>query len=365
MRKFNEVLKFEQNGNKAKDLIDLTIKFAEHSMADKAGKNYTSKFTLSEEAKMINGIYSDLVKSRAGYKAETFDSIQDFAGAPNTIYCAQMINKAMLNAIYPVVFNTPFFNLVCQMHYLGYGETFQIDLKNNQLYNVSRFGRRQKHTFTQTREDASRTINTQRYGITNITNLPQILLGESMIVEDIMVAGLSMQAKVYQLAMAEFKTKTEAITIPQLVASGAFDEKTFLQKLKVVKAYSGNTSPVIFGDMIALKTLLPEAQSTRIDLQDPYNTTIGYMDRWNTYGVMAFDAIANDDGSYSVTGLEEDRLYSIAPSGNKFIHVGIGQLMSNTDNEFDNANLSVLSTMSQEIGVELITNEVMAVYKLA
>lgn len=365
MRKFKEVLTFESKNNIAKDLIDATTKYAIHAKAENAGKPMATKLSLSEEAKIINGLYGDLLKSRAGYSAEKFDTIEDFADSPTTEHFAQTIVRTMINAIYPVVFDTPFFNLVCQMHFAGYGDTFQVDIQNNKLYNVSRFGRRQKHTMVQDATNGSVTINTQNYGVTTITNLPAILLGDTMVVEDVMRTALSVQAKVYKLALNEFIAQTDAVTIGALTANAGFDEKTWLKKLKVVKAYSGNTAPIVFGDMIALKTLLPAAQSTRIDLQDPYNTTIGYMDRWNTYGVMGFDAIANDDGDYGVVGLPENRLYAIAPSGNKFIHIAIGATMVNSDDNYENMNLSKLTTVRQEMGVKLVTNEVLAVYKLA
>jgi len=360
------VVKFTSTSKDSKEFIEMFCDYSKQVLSENHGYKFSFEKNTPKEmkAQSINNAWVNLLQRRSGYKLSDFDSVAEFGSLTAVNEFAQGLNKLMLNAIYPYVFDAPLFNTLCEMHFVGYGDSLQINMKDNSLFNVSKFGRRQKHLNTQEREAGSKTITTDQYGITTITSVPDILTGKAMIADDVLVSALSMQAKIYELVLNEFKTKADAITIPSLVASGAFVEKTWQQKLKAVKAYSAmGVNPILFGDTIALKHLLPTAQNTRIDLQDPYNTTIGYMDRWNGHSVFGFDAVGNNDGDYGVLGLDEDTLYGIAPSASKFIHVAVGNTMTNSDDNYDNINLSKLTTLRQELGVELVTNEVMAVYK--
>lgn len=112
---------------------------------------------------------------------------------------------------------------------------------------------------------------------------------------------------------------------------------------------------IMVGDAIALKDILPTEARTRILLQDEFNTSLGYMSQWNTYTVTAFDAVSDDAEEDGILGLPEDRVYGIPMNGSKFIHVAIGSTLANTDDEFDNNNLAILSTFRKELGVELAT----------
>lgn len=368
MRNFNTVVEFSENDTISKKLVDFMIDYAKQDLSEKNVKkfSYSDKYTKEKKAEIINGfLLQDLErKSKFNLKSDFGGKIEDFATHSSVQSFAQNIQKVLLDAVYPYIFDNKLFNTIAEVHYAGFGDTFQIDLKNQSLYKVSKLGRRQNHALTQEKQDTSVSINTDRYAVTTISNLPKILLGESMLAEDIMTAGMSMLAKVYELVLLEFKEKTEAVTIPALFTEGAFSEKSFLEDLKVVKSYSGNTTPLLFGDTIALKTLLPENTNTRIDLQDMYNT-VGYLDMWNGHSVVGFDAVASNDGEYGILGLEQNRLYGIAPTGKKIIHVALGSTSVKLDDGSNSANQGVLNTVSQEIGVELVTNEVLAVYKVS
>lgn len=370
MRKFGIVEKFAQANETSKDLVEMMTAYAKMDLTERGTHKYSvdSKFAgYSKEdlGKALSKAYEKDLFRRSGYTYDNFDGdVTAFGTHSAIVEFAQTMDIVLLNAVYPYVFNTPLFNTLCQVHFVGYGDALQFDIKDNTLFNVSKFARRQKHTKTQEKEKMTRTITTDNYGITTITNLPKILLGEANIAEDIMVSALSMERKAFELVLNKFIAKTNALSIGALTLQN-YDEKKWLKVLKTVKAYSGNAQPLIVGDMIALKTLLPEAQNTRINLQDPYNTTMGYMDRFNGYNVVAFDAIANDDGAYGVTGLPEDRIYALPISGDKMIHLGIGATMRNSDADYENMNTSKLSTLRQEMGVELVTNEVLGVLKLA
>ena len=107
-------------------------------------------------------------KSKFSVKDDFNGNLGDFAKHASVQSFSQNIQKILLDAVYPYVFDNKLFNTIAEVHYAGFGDTFQIDLKNQSLYKVSKLGRRQNHALAQEKEDTSVSINTDRYAVTTI-----------------------------------------------------------------------------------------------------------------------------------------------------------------------------------------------------
>ena len=162
-----------------------------------------------------------------------------------------------------------------------------------------------------------------------------------------------MEKKIYTLVVKKFITECEGITDTNLILTN-YTEETALEKFRTGSAKNG-AKLLMVGDAIALKKVLPRETRTRIMLQDEFNTTLGYMSVWNGYSVAGFDVVADDDETGDILGLPTNRIYGVPTNGSKLIHVAIGSTLSNTDDTFDNNDLSIVSTFRKELGVELAT----------
>ena len=146
---------------------------------------------------------------------------------------------------------------------------------------------------------------------------------------------------------------TASITDTNLIVAG-YTEDGLLEKLRLGSAKNGSKM-LLVADAVPAKTLIPDSDKLQILLSDEYNTTLGYMQMWNTYNVMAFGVVEDEDGT--ALGLPLKKIYGMPVDGTKLIHVAIGASGSNTDDYFDNNNLSSRSTLRRQIGVELATNK--------
>ena len=367
MKNFENVILFSKASETASDLIAGMQEYAKQDMNDRTGTSYfafNNNHTKDEKAKAINDMYFAELKSRVGFGAEKFDGdVRAYASSSIVREFAQSLDRILIDAIMPLVWDNSALNLIAEFHQAGYGQSFKFDIEDPTLYNVSRVDRRMQHTLTQRKERSTVVINTESYAITTISNLPEILLGDVMVAREMMRMAMSMQKKVYQMTLKKFVDKMELVTTTNLTLAN-YDEKEVIKRLQRVSAYNNNKA-VIVGDPVALKSVLPAAQSTRILLQDEYNTTLGYLSTFNQYDVLALPPVAADDGVYGLTGLPADRLYIISPTARKLLHVAMGNTMTNTDGLYDNANLAVMSTLRKEIGVEVATNQIAAIVKLA
>lgn len=268
------------------------------------------------------------------------------------------VNKIMLDAVLPIYIDATGLAMLAEFHYLGYGDVAKIEARDNTAYNVSKMGRRQKHTKTQERKSNDKVIPMDFYGLSTISNFPKFMLGEAFVAEDMMLMATSVTKKIYTLVVKKFIAEANLVVDTKLVLSG-YVEKSWMQKLKYGSAKMGEQMTIV-GDAIALKELLPAETNVRILLTDEYNTEIGYMTRWNGYTVIGFNATNDEDDVSGVCGLPEEKMYGMALSGRKPIHVAIGTTRITTDEYMENNNLSSIATYAKEIGVEIATNQKVA-----
>lgn len=355
MAKFRTVAKFATTEN-GKKLINQMEDYARQYASEKfdgVKLSYDTAYSLNDKAIKINETFASELARRSKYAMGDFDSVEDYANFGTVANMAVLIQKVMLDAVTPILINATGLSMLAEFHYGGYGDVFEFEDKDNSVYKVSKIGRRQKHTKVQESKKQNKTITTDYYGLSVKTNLPKILIGESMLAEDIMKMGIAMEKKIYTLVVKKFVTECEGITDTNLILTN-YAEKTALEKFRTGSAKNG-AKLLMVGDAIALKNVLPAEARTRILLQDEFNTTLGYMSVWNGYSAVGFDVVADDDETGDVLGLPINRIYGVPTNGSKLIHVAIGSTLSNTDDTFDNNDLSIVSTFRKELGVELAT----------
>lgn len=364
MRRFNNVIKYAEANTEAKKLVDMAEDYAKSKANEMFAQKYAvvetnkegAKIDVAEKARQLNDVFCSELKRRSKYSVEDFDGdVQAYASFDAVSKMSAQIQKIMVDAMTPILINATGLNMIAEIHYGGYGDVFEFEMTDSLPYEVSKMGRREKHTKVQSKKKTNKTISTAQYGLTTMTTLPEILLGESMVAEDAYLMALSINKKIYTLAIKKFISACETITDTKFLLTG-YTENALLEKLRNGSAWNGEKM-VIVGDAVALKSILPANTNTRILLQDEFNTTLGYMSTFNTYNVLAFDVVADPNEANGVLGLPTDRIYGIPVNGSKLIHVGIGATIANTDDTFENDNLAILSTLSKEIGVELATNK--------
>lgn len=365
MRRFDNVATFAKVGDEANKLITMMEDYTRVHLNDTLGLKLSveqPEVSKMAKAQKINEVYLAEIARRTGKDASMYNGdIQMYSNEVATMQA--FVNKIMLDAILPIYIDATGLAMLAEFHYLGYGDVAKIEARDNTVYNVSKMGRRQKHTKTQERKSNDKVIPMDFFGLSTISNFPKFMLGEAFVAEDMMLMATSVAKKIYKLVVKKFIAEADLVTDTKLVLSG-YVEKSWMQKLKYGSAKMGEQMTIV-GDAIALKDLLPATTALQILLKDEYNTEIGYMTKWNTYTVVGFNATNDEDDASGVCGLPEKKLYGMALNGRKPIHVAIGTTRVTTDEYMDNNNLSSIATYAKEIGVEIATNQKVARCDLA
>ncbi len=368
--KYKSVTKFASQGEESSSakLISTIVDYAKHELRDRnpSSTQFTGIVNLdkTEKALRINELFKEVLQSRAGVTLDQYSGdVKEYANNPNVVAMEQFLKKIMIEAIKPTIINSTGLAMLAEIQYLEDGGVAEFVLQSYRTYDVTEMGDRQKHVDAQQRLKNTKTVTMKQYGLTTITNLPEIWANEAMVAEDVVLMALSISEKIYKLALQKFLAVSADTVIASKYVAGSYAEKAWLTKLKMITAVNGKR-PTIIGDVVALKDLLPASANTRILLQDEYNNSRGFVAEFNTYPVMAFDPVYDKDGTNELLGFPENRLFAMS-TDSKPIKVAIGRAMTNADGEWDNNDLSRRTTMRQEIGVDIATCEKIAVCKLS
>jgi hypothetical protein len=357
MARFEYIQKYMDTNENAKKLVTCIEDYAKHSYNEGAGTpvfSVDAKYSKIEKAQTIQDLYLSEIARRSGKSLASVDGdVFAYSSFDDVAKMGAFVTAILVDTVYPIYLNQSGLAMMSEFHQVGYGGVAEFEVKDHSIYNVSKMGRRQKHTKVQEKKKNNKVIKTDMYGLTTAVTLPQIMLGDAMIADEAVKMALSFNHHIYKLVLNKFIASAEAITDSNFKID-SYTEETFLTILRKGSAINGSKMTIV-GDAVALKDLLPASNSVRILLTDAYNTTLGYMDVWNTYNVIGFDAVADDTESSGILGLPTDRIYGVPNDGSKLIHVAIGSTRTNTDEMYANDNLAILSTLAKEIGVDLAT----------
>jgi hypothetical protein len=357
MARFEYIQKYMDTNENAKKLVTCIEDYAKHSYNEGSGKQVFSvdaKYSKIEKATTIQDLYLSEVSRRSGKSLASVDGdMEAYSRFDDVAKMGAFVTSILIDTVYPIYLNQSGLAMLSQFHPVGYAGVVDFEVKDSSLYTVSKMGRRQKHTKVQEKKKTNVVIGTDMYGLTTEVTLPQIMLGDVMIADEAIRMALSFNHHIYKLVLNKFIAKAGAITDTNFKID-SYTEDTFLTILRKGSAINGSKMTIV-GDALALKDLLPASNLTRILLTDAYNTTLGYMDVWNTYNVIGFDVVADDSEDSGILGLPTNKIYGIPNDGTALIHVAIGSTRINTDEMYANDNLAILSTLAKEIGVELAT----------
>lgn len=359
MGRFEYIQKYMENGgSNAKKLVDCMVDYAKTSLNEATSTkkfDVVTKYTKVQKAEEINKLYLSEIERRSKRSLSDLDgNIEEYASFGDVAKMGAFLTTVLIDTIYPIYLNESGLARIAEFHQVGAGGVAKFTIKDSTLYNISKMGRRQKHTKVQEKKKNEVIIETDMYGLTTESTLPKIMMGDSMIADEIVRMALSINNGIYKMTLNAFINATNAITDSKYKLD-SYTEGTFLEKVRNATAINGSSMTIV-GDRVALKDLLPATSSLQILLTDAYNTNLGYMDVWNGYNVVAFDVVADDEADNGVLGLPTSKIYAIPNDGQKLVHVAIGTTRENTDGSYENNNLGILSTLAKEIGVKLATS---------
>lgn len=188
--------------------------------------------------------------------------------------------------------------------------------------------------------------------ITIYTDWFRVMAGKESLPEFLNLVLASVQNEMYKDGLNALVTGLAAINDPAgiLSASGAFDMTKLLKMCEKVEALNGGVKPVIAGGAVALTNVVPDASAGYRLNTDAANGSIEVLR--SAYG---YDIVKLGNAVNTATGtlvLPDDALFIVSPAQDKLLKGVLTTSLTNSNDYFDNADLTQNFTYRKDWGFE-------------
>ena len=304
---------------------DYYFHFMSANMGKKLGDFDASVSLSKKEEKMHEALLAEISRVSGVQRAEGV-TLEAWSMNPVVKWATFAVVGMMIDAIVPDVIVKDI-GVYTDMRTVGFGETLEIDVAPNSLFTVSEAGNAIRKSFNKKDFKTTKTLSAVNHQITVETALYKVLAGKESLAEFVRKA-------IYSMERAMSVDAYDALNA--LVDNGSFPA--------------------------ALYNVLPDASKGYRINTDSENMGIQIIRNFFDYDIVVMPQVAT--GSNYGLKLKNDRLYIMSMGIDKVIKMVLeGTSLSNTDQPYDNADLTQHATLNKRWGVASVTNATMGVLK--
>ena len=292
------------------------------------------KQTAETKALMQDAWFAE-VERKSGVSRKD-NAVDAWIAHPSTQWAAFAIIDATINAIIPQVI-LPQFSVFADFRTAGIGDIVKFKIMPRSFYTVSLNANGQRTTFRQKKSVSEIVVTPVEHIVTIYSDLYRVLAGKENIADFMSLLLTSVEAEMYKDAVGALNTGIAAIPAGDLNKTGAMSLTDLVEMAETVQALNGGVRPYIIGSASALLKVLP-------------NGALGY--RMNVSGEGGSIEILNNiidfpimrlNNAVDATGklvLPANKVYVVSPSVDKLVKGVMTTAMTNTNQHFDNADLT-------------------------
>lgn len=362
------IVKFA-NGN------DTTLKFAErfrdyyfHFMSEVAKKNlgtFDSSVSLQAKEDRINKDFMTEVQRFANFQIPENLEPAHIVTHPTIGWAAFAIVDMLIQAVLPeTIINS--IGTYTDIRNIGWGDSAQFEIKPRALMTISTAGHGQRTTFRQKEFSSNKTLLPVNHDITVYASLYKVLAGKETLADYVRKAILSMDTEMTRDAYNAFHAGFNAADYPSALVKTGYTQDTLLNLCQVVTAYNQGDKAVIVGTTAALSKVLPDSAAGYRIVTNSEAIGIQLIRNFFDYDILVLPQVATANyQDYSLL-LDDKEIHVISPSTDKLVKGVIeGVTLNNSNNYYDNANLTSNSTINKSWAFEFVSNATAGLLKLA
>ncbi|MGL4374793.1 MAG: hypothetical protein ACRCS6_13445 [Turicibacter sp.] len=322
---------------------------------------FDTTMTFAEKEEKINQVLLAEIERIGGVKPQGV-SFAQWSNNPQLKWATFAVVGMMIDAIIPETIIDSI-GVYTDIRQIGFGDTAKFDIEPNSLFTVSQSAHSQRTTFVQKQFPTTITLNPVPHKITVQVSMYKVLSGHESLAKFVMKAALSMQTAMTVDAYNAMSTALNALTAPLKVTG--FTTDALLGLCQTVTAYNMGKKAMICGTTRALSKILPDAAKGYRILTNSDNMNIQLIKNFYDYDILELNQVALIGSNYGLT-LDDNVIYVIAPSSDKLVKGCLeGETLSNSNDFYDNANLTQNSTLNKSWAFEVITNATAGIVTLA
>lgn len=321
--------------------------------------------SLADKQTQMNEVMFAEIERVAGQKRPEGMSPEIWATNPNFKWSTFAVVTMMIETILPdTIINS--IGLYTDMRFIGWGDVAHFEVPNHALFTTSLGANAQRNTMVQRQYKADATIPVYNHVITSSVDLYAVLAGRMNLAEFASRAVISIETEMTKEAYNAVVAGITASTVPAaLKYEGVFDMEKLITMCQTVGAYNFGMKPVIAGTTVGLMKVLPDSAAGYRLNADANGPRINLIRTAYDYDFMVLPQVATGDYTNYSLALENDLLMVLSPASDKLIRGVIeGSTLSNSNDYYDNANLTSKYTINKRFGFEYLSGAVAGSYKI-
>lgn len=324
--------------------LDFYVAFEEY-YACKNDSTRIPSVPMAEMAEKIKSGFLAEVERKSGFtRADNKDA---WMANPSVQWASMAILNQIINSLMPKYITNSLAPFV-DMRFVERGTVVKFKVRPRALYTISRGAHGERETFRQKSYSSDVIVTPIEHIVTVYVDMFSVLAGDEDIAEFIRQALLSIERDMRADAIQALNTGLSvAANYPtQFIEEGAFNTQTAIQLAQRVQAYNYGAKPVIMGTAAALSMVLPDYSAgfrMNVEGKDGVATFVK-----NFYGFDLYEIEQIPSGKNYGMLLDDNVLYFVSPSVDKVIK-GVGvTTMTNSNQFFDNADLTSDTTIRRD-----------------
>lgn len=269
----------------------------------------------------------------------------------NIIATFAIIN-AVVNAVLPAYSAATLAPFV-DFRSVGVGDILKIKVMPKTLYTVSLGGTGERTSFRQKKYAGDVTISMQEHIVTTYVDMYRVLARKEDLSDAVRAIVLAVEIDMQKEALNALSTGMSAATYPaQFVVNGAYNPTTLIQLAQRVQAYNNGVKPIIIGTAVGLSHVLPDSA---LGYRGTYNADGGSIRLLKDfYGFDLYEIPQLPTNINYGLALNDNILYVVSPVGDKLVVGGMSTAMTNSNQFYDNADITQNFTYRKLYGFEFV-----------
>ena len=191
-----------------------------------------------------------------------------------------------------------------------------------------------------------------------------VFAGKDDLAEAVRAIVVSIELDMNKEIVSALSTGLGDVNYPsQFVESGAFDAKKLVQLAQRVQAYNQMAKPVILGTAAALMNVLPDSALGYRMTVDGKEGVVSFVQ--NFYGFDVYELPQMPTGANFGMALNDNVLYIISPSVNKVIEGALSTALTNSNQFYDNADISQNMTLRKAYDFQFVASAYAGIYTIS
>lgn len=312
--------------------------------------------SFAEKEALLNKALLQTIIRRSGVPYATESTVEQWFNHPVVRHETFAVVSALVDLILPEAVIESI-GLYTDVLTIDYGDSARFEIKPRDLFVVSKAGHGQKTAEVKKQFNGQVTLVPEVHEITVGVSLYKVLSGKESLADFVAKAAKSIEVQMSLDAYNAFATALAAL--PSTATTGlqiaGYSQSGLTRLCEQVSAWNQGAKATIVGTRLALASVLPDDANYRYTLDSEY-VKMGFIKNAFGFDVMMLPQVADFTTPWGLT-LANDRLWVLSPSTQKLLKLAIeGNMLSNTTDTFQNADLTQTTTMWKNWAVGVATN---------